>query len=256
MTDDRPIVVGGCHRSGTSLVRRLLDSHSRIHCGPELKFMLEFHRGYAERDPFAHLRFAESARSVLPEEELFELLGAAFLGVHERAARRAGKPRWADKAPENVLYLDAWEKLLGEKWIFVHVVRDPLDTLASIQESPFPLSVPSGLEARIDHYLRYMEAGLEFGRRHPDRCLRVAYERLVADPAAEAGALMAGLGESFEPAQLELDRQAHQPGLEDPKIDSTARIHEESVGRWREAFDAAQARLIRARTEGVWGAVG
>ncbi len=30
-----PIVVGGCLRSGTSLVRRLLDSHTRIHCGPE-----------------------------------------------------------------------------------------------------------------------------------------------------------------------------------------------------------------------------
>ena len=43
-----PIIVGGCHRSGTSLVRRLLNAHSRIYCGPEVKFFRDFFKD--ERD--------------------------------------------------------------------------------------------------------------------------------------------------------------------------------------------------------------
>src|SRR6266700_7471909 len=94
-----PIVVGGCHRSGTSLVRRLLDSHSRIHCGPEVKFFRDFYGDYFD-DPLDHLRFTRSARSLLGEDELLEVVGRAFVLLHERAAHRAGKQRWADKVPE------------------------------------------------------------------------------------------------------------------------------------------------------------
>ncbi len=100
---DWPIVVGGCHRSGTSLVRRILDAHPRIHCGPELTFFRDFYGDFRD-DTLAHLRFARTARAVVPEDEALDVLGRAFVELHERAARRAGKPRWADKAPENVLY--------------------------------------------------------------------------------------------------------------------------------------------------------
>jgi hypothetical protein len=41
-----PIIIGGCHRSGTSLLRRILNARSRIHCGPEIKFLRDFHGDY------------------------------------------------------------------------------------------------------------------------------------------------------------------------------------------------------------------
>jgi hypothetical protein len=41
-----PITIGGFYRSGTSLLRRILDSHSRIHCGPEVKFTRDFFGDY------------------------------------------------------------------------------------------------------------------------------------------------------------------------------------------------------------------
>src|ERR1700686_4824682 len=100
--NSRPIIVGGCHRSGTSLVRRLLNAHSRIHCGPEIKFFRDFYGDYPD-DPLWPMRFMAPARTFLPEAELLELFGRAFVAVHERAAVRAGKVRWADKTPENVL---------------------------------------------------------------------------------------------------------------------------------------------------------
>lgn len=248
---DLPIIVGGCHRSGTSLVRRVLDAHSRVYCGPEVKFFRDFYDDYME-DPIRHLRFATSARAVLPEEELFEVLGSSFVVLHERAAARAGKPRWADKNPENVLYLSEWQRLLGDGWFFIHVVRNPLDTLASIKEARFPLTIPPDLDSRIALYKRYTEAGLDFGSRHPEQYHRVIYERLVEQPEAVVSELMAWLGESFEPAQLDLDQIRHQSGLEDPKVKETTTVHAASVGRWKELLTPSEAAQISRECDPLW----
>jgi hypothetical protein len=253
MSDTRPIVVGGCYRSGTSLVRRLLDSHPRIHCGPEIKFFRDFYGDYLEaEDPIEHLRFMATARSLLPEDEIFAILGRAFVEIHRRAAAEAGKPRWADKAPENVVFIEQWERLLGCEWVLVHVVRNPLDTLASIEEVGFPKSIPPGLEERIDLYVEYVQAGLAFGDSHPERYVRVLYEDLVEEPAASVRQLMTGLGESFHVEQLKINASPHQTGLEDPKAARASEIHGHSVGRWRHLFSIEEAEHIIDRTAALW----
>jgi hypothetical protein len=251
VANDAPIIVGGCHRSGTSLVRRILDAHSRIHCGPEVKFFRDFFNDYFD-DPLRHLRFATSARALLPEADLLDVLGRAFVTLHERAAARAGKPRWADKNPENVLYLNEWNRLLGDRWVFIHVVRNPLDTLASMEERRFPLSLPPTLDGRADFYRRYTEAGLRFADAHPSRCIRVRYEHLTQTPETALGGLMTWLSEAVEPAQFAFNSVAHQTGLEDPKIAHTSGIHTESVGRWRNTFTPDQADAIWSRTGDLW----
>jgi sulfotransferase family protein len=253
MDDTRPIVVGGCYRSGTSLVRRLLDSHPRIHCGPEVKFFRDFYADYLDvEDSIAHLRFMATARSLLDEDELLEVLGGALVEIHERAARRAGKRRWADKVPENVIFLDQWQRLLGDDWLFLHVVRNPLDTLASIEESGFPRSVPAALDDRIDLYLEYAEAGLRFADENQHRYLRVLYEDLVADPEPTVRSLMASLGEDFHPEQLTLNTFAHQVGLEDPKAAKASEIHPDSVGRWQQILGEEEAETIAEKTAEIW----
>jgi Sulfotransferase family len=176
-----PIIIGGCHRSGTSLVRRILNAHSHIYCGPEAKFFRDFYGDYVS-DPVGHARFMSSARAILPEADLLEVLGRAFINLHERAAARACKMRWADKNPENVLYLNQWQQLLGDGWLMIHVVRNPLDTLASIEEVKFPLAIPAQLYERIQFYRRYTQAGLDFSKEHPERYHRVLYEQLVSSP--------------------------------------------------------------------------
>jgi len=251
--DLRPIVVGGCYRSGTSLVRRLLDSHPRIHCGPEVKFFRDFHADFIDvEDPIAHLRFLSTARSLLPETDLLEVFGGALVEIHRRAAKRAGKARWADKVPENVVFLDEWQRLLGERWVFLHVVRNPLDTLASIEEWKFPKSIPVSLDDRIDLYVAYAEAGLRFASENPDRYVLLVYDDLVADPEASVRQLMSSLGERFYPEQLTIDTSAHQPGLEDPKVGETSEVHTASVDRWRDVLSTEQVNRIEMRTAAIW----
>ena len=247
---DWPIVVGGCHRSGTSLVRRILDAHPRIHCGPELTFFRDFHGDFRD-DALAHLRFSRTARAVVPEDEALDILGRAFVELHECAARTAGKPRWADKAPENVLYTREWERLLRGRFFFVHVVRNPLDTIASMV-GRFPLTLPDTTEGGIDLYRRYTEAGLAFCEAHPDRCVRIVYEELCGTPAEIVGQLMEALHESPDPAQLTFNELPHQEGLEDPEIAETEGIHGLSVGRWSTAFSEDEAARVWDRTQDLW----
>jgi hypothetical protein len=252
--DIRPIIVGGCHRSGTSLLRRILNAHSHIYCGPEVKFFRDFYGDYL-RDPLQHGRFFRSARAILPEAELLEIAGQAFIALHQRAAARAGKRRWADKNPENVLYLDQWQCLLGENWLFIHVVRNPLDTLASLKEANFRLIIEDNLEARIALYQRYTRAGLDFGNARAERTCRVCYEDLVRFPRPTLEGLMNWIGEVFEPAQLDFNQTVHERGLEDPKIAGTKRIHEASLGRWRHLLSRDEADAIWRETQTIWASI-
>ena len=248
---DWPIVVGGFYRSGTSLVRRLLDAHPRIYCGPEPAFFRDFTGDYID-DPLANVRFLQASRRLVPESDLMEIVGAAFVRLHERAAEHAGKPRWADKDPMNTVHLADWERLLGDRWLFLHVVRNPLDTLASLREAGFPRTMPADLDAQIALWQRYTRAGRDFARRHPDRARQVRYEDLVRDPGPVLADLMAWLGESLDPGQLVLDPKRHQRGLEDAKARRATSIHTESVGRWHTLLSPEEAERIEATCGPLW----
>lgn len=224
----------------------MLDAHSRIHCGTEVKFFRDFFGDYAA-DDLAHLRFFATARALVDEDELLIVAGRSFIELHERAAARAGKPRWADKNPENVLYFDSWQRLLQGRLYFVHVVRPPLATIASMTEADFSLTIPSDLSGRIEHYRRLVEAGLAIG----GRCLHVSYDALVSEPEAQLARLMMWLGDVPEDAQLDINRSPHS-GLEDPKIAATERIHTDSVERWQTAFDDRTIEQIITATDDLW----
>jgi protein-tyrosine sulfotransferase len=243
-------VVGGCHRSGPSLVRRILDAHPRIHCGPELTFFRDFYGDFRD-DPLAHLRFSRTARAVVPEEEALDVLGRALVELHERAAATAGKVRWADKAPENVLYAANWERLLEGRFLFVHVVRNPLDTIASMV-GRFPLTLPDTTDERIDLYRRYTGAGLDYCADHPGRSVRLLYEELCGAPAETLARLMEALAEDPDPAQLAFNELPHQEGLEDPEVATTGFVHGLSVGRWSTVLTDDEAAHVWDRTRDLW----
>lgn len=241
VSGDEPVVIGGFYRSGTTLLRRLLDAHSAVFAGPEVKFFKDFNGDYL-RDGLRHARFFTTVRGLgLPDDELLEVLGGGYLETLRRATERAGKRRWADKNPENVLYLDQWSRLLSDRFLFVHVVRNPLDALASLLEVGFEKAVPAGFDEKVELYAKFHRHAVAFESAHPERSHRVRYEELVSRARETLEELMAFLGERFEPAMLDAVGGDRGPRvMEDPKFRETESIHDSSVGRWRSELTAEQ----------------
>lgn len=239
-----PLIIGGFYRTGTTLLRRLLDAHSNIHCGPEVKFFKDFHGDYL-KDGLKHVRFFKTIKSLgLKRDELLKIFGKAFIETHELAARKLKKKRWADKTPENVLYLDEWASLLNDKFFFVHVVRNPLDVLASLNERGFEKTVPKEFEKKVELHKIFLKRGLDFSKKHSDISLTIRYEDLVKDPEKCLTALMMSIGENFEPSVLKnFNNAKRQSGIEDPKVKLRKDIHTESIDRWKRELDENQIKL-------------
>lgn len=237
-----PIIVGGFYRSGTSLVRRLLDAHSRIHCPPEIKFLKDFNGDYLY-DDLSHLRFFATAGSMgLEKGELLRIFGQAYIESRELACKRVGKARWADKNPENALYLKQWHELLNGDFIFLFVVRHPLDALSSLNQIGFQKTVPVEFDKRVMLLRDFHLSAMDFINRYPHQSITMKYEHLVATPEEALKSLFGDLDEAFEPEVLNLFYHSERgQGIEDPKVLGTRQIHSDSVGRWKSDLSDGQA---------------
>lgn len=123
MTDDqllrRPIVVIGSPRSGTTLLSQLLRHHPQVYLANEPRILWKY-----GNDRRSDLLTAEHATEPIRQE-----IRARFAGQ----LREAGKTRLVEKTPSNSLRLPFVDCVLDDA-IFVHMVRDGLQSVLSIRE--------------------------------------------------------------------------------------------------------------------------
>jgi hypothetical protein len=201
----RPLLIGGCPRSGTTLLRSLLDNHPDLAIPAETSFMFWLWsyrvrygdlRDAANRRALAQWLFttdgigATRIRAGVPVDEAIErvaaappTLGSVFAACFELYADVHGKPRWGDKRPGHAVALEMMFTLFPDAQ-FINVVRDPRAAVAS--QVPLGWDEPEvALESaavtwetamrRVDRSARTLR---------PDQLLDVRYEDLVRRPAA------------------------------------------------------------------------
>src|SRR5262249_42673199 len=103
------IIVMGAPRSGTTLLRRILDAHPDIACPGETNLLAACARFLhsetiaegVDIGVLAGLEFAGFA-----EDAVLEALREFAFGFHREYAKRQGKPRWACKTAFDVFYWD------------------------------------------------------------------------------------------------------------------------------------------------------
>ncbi len=212
------LFVVGCGRSGTTLLRAMLDSHPALAVPPESWFVATLGRRYERRfdrdrfevDLLAHGRFARwgldpeavsrSIRAADPSD-----VATAVRSVFAAYAASRGKPRYADKTPGYVLDLPLLARLFPEAR-FLHLVRDGRDVAASVAAGHFG---PSSLHQAALYWARHVERGRAAGGDlGPGRYRELHYERLVSDPAAALQEVCAFAGLAFEPAMLDYPARA------------------------------------------------
>lgn len=198
-TERGPILIIGSARSGTTMLRLILDSHPRISCGEETHLLQTMEPALGR-----HWRLLE--RYGFPRDYWTTRLAEFYGGAMADYAARRGKARWADKDPSNTLLLPFVDELFPDAQ-YVHLVRDGHDVVASHRER---WGYRSGVRAARGAWRRYVEAARAFGARQPaGRYHEVRYEALVAEPEARLRELFDFLGEAWDPAVLEYDKADH-----------------------------------------------
>lgn len=263
-TPDRPLLVLGCPRSGTTLLQVMLSAHPRLAVPPETRFVRE---GYQQRRAFGDLRQADAraalGRWIVRRETKFgdlgldadavvdeivagpPTLGSAFGIVLRAYARKSGKPRWGDKRPGYFLDVPALLRLFPDAQ-FVHVVRDGRDAVASLKRMRWyrdgPVAAMSLWATAVDYGARSRSV-LPAGSWH-----EVVYERLVADPQAELRRLCAFLGEEYDPAMAAPQRTARDAVPARKRRRHHERLRQQvdatRVGTWRGGLEPQEAALM------------
>ena len=259
-----PIFIVGNDRSGTTMLRLILDRGPDVAIPPESMFLTDFADAFARSEP----RDADAAARFMhevwhhPKVRLWELPGPppaippglqgadAYRFVVEAPfkayAAKHGKPRWGDKTPHYVHHVDQL-LALWPRARFVVLVRDGRDVALSLRKMPFG---PNNAWAAAPWWARGIRAGEAAQQAHPDRVLTVRYEDLAQRPTEVVPQVCAFLGlayseemlalEQADPSKIVPDQASWFPTLFDG-INTTA------VGRWQREMSVRDQRVFAAR---------
>ena len=204
-----PFFIVGCRRSGTTLVERILNSHSRLAVYYETYFFPLFSRElrfFGDLRSQANLEYfidnfraiiriqgveppsTEAIRRLLHQPVASEVFGA-FLHLF---ATGQDKSRGGEKTPEHHRFLAEMTQWFPDSPI-VFVVRDPRDTIVSIRRV-FGAKTREGIHSWNEAVRNLMA--------HRERVFLVRLEDLVSDPRGGVRHLCSGVGEDFEEGML------------------------------------------------------
>ena len=258
-----PFFIVGNDRSGTTMLRLILDRGPDAAVPPESMFLTDFAPAFLAGGPGD----AEGAERLMrqvwehPKVRLWDLapspppVPAGLSGQDayrfiaaapfEAYAAKHGKPRWGDKTPHYVHHVDHLLALWPDAR-FVVLVRDGRDVALSLRRLPFG---PNNAWAAAQWWARGIRAGARAQRDHPDAALTVRYEDLAERPQREVARLCEFLGlsysddmlslENVDPALIVPDQAAWFPTLFDG-------INTSAVGRWRREMGRRDRRVFAA----------
>ncbi len=243
------IIVMGAPRSGTTLVRRILDAHPAIACPGETNLLSACAR-FLHSETIAEgvdigvlsgLAFAG-----FEEDAVLAALREFAFGFHREVARRQKKPRWAMKTAFDAFHWDRIEQLCGNDAYFLCIQRHGLDVACSIEElcrtngaylselHEYVKRHPRPLEAFCHAWVDITRATQAFVARHPENALLVRYEDLTAAPETVMRRIADFVRVDW-PADwvASVLRGSDDVGLGDWKTYAKDTIDRESVERWR-----------------------
>lgn len=256
------IVVLGAPRSGTTLLRRLLQAHPELSCPAETYLLgacARFLREESFGDGLAVGVVPALGLAGIAEDQVLERLRELAFGFLRELAERDGKPRWAEKTAFDSFHIDEIERLCANRVRYLCIYRHGMDVACSIQElasrmeryvselHAYVVRYPRPLEAFAHAWLDVTQRMQRLGEERPDQVVALRYEDLIERPREELASVFSQLG---IPTDVEtLVERAFRPGSDDEpgmgdwKTYGTTQLSSASIGRWRELSSDARHRL-------------
>jgi hypothetical protein len=232
-----PVLILGVRRSGTTLLRVMLDRHSQLAVPDESYFVPQLADRHLRRvDPDGFLddlrRLNTLAEWEVPLDKVRARLrdgipvGEAIGTVYAVYAGEHGKPRWGDKTPMYMQNLRLLERLFPDA-LFVHLIRDGRDAATSFLAMPRGIVTETWMRPRTPadfacQWRTEVSAARRLGGRVGARYLEVRYEELVADVESTLRRICGFVALEYEPTMIDyagnvdVSAKPHQQRLKQP----------------------------------------
>ncbi len=236
-----PVFVLSCERSGSTLLRYIIDTHPQV-CSPA-----HLHLGQLCRSLYISIFYSIGQTMEATDEAMRERLvaGETRRVVDELMGRYVtakGKQMWCEKTTENLQYLKLLHDVFPDAR-YVCLYRNCMDVVHSSIEcsrlgfipelAPYVQKRPDNIvAAMVESWVEKTTTLLEFELAHTSQCFRIKYENLVAEPSQTLTPMFASFGLEWDERLLnEVFSTQHDQGSGDQKILFTKRVNTDSIGR-------------------------
>jgi tetratricopeptide (TPR) repeat protein len=247
----RPVFILGLPRSGTTLVDRIVSSHSQVDSLGEhsslARAVLQLSAevgGATEQGAGGKISLIERSAAID-----FAALGQRYCVAIEGFGNPA--PRLVDKTPQNFLYLGLiYLSLPGAR--VIHLRRRPMDVCYAIYKTLFRAGYPFSysLQEVGRYYIAYHRLMEHWRATIPGAFLDVDYENVVADPEGAARRILGYLELGWEDACLQFHRHSG-PAATASAVQVRQPIYSTSVGLWRKYERQLAPLAARLREHGI-----
>ena len=231
-TDDldgpTPIFIVGLPRSGTTLLERILGTHSQVASAGELTDLPKQLRWVANQH--GHALLDETLLAATGTLDFTEL-GRRYLAQTQWRAQ--GRRFYVDKLPPNWMLVGHLRRALPRAKI-LHLVRDPMDVCFSNWRALFgdAYAYSYDFESLARHHAQYRRLMAHWHRVHPGFVLDVPYADLVNDTETICRRVLAFCGQPFEADCLDHTRNRSSVStLSSAQVREP--IHARGIGEWR-----------------------
>ena len=223
-----PIFVVGLPRTGTTLIERILASHSQVESVGETEFIQMVLRRESD------IETIEKMNPAIVEAVAKKNINLLSEGYLSAVRYRLGDKLWfVDKLPFNYLFLGFIAKAYPNAPI-ICLKRNPMDACFAMYKQLFTWAYKFSytLDELAQYYLAYHRLFNHWRDVLGDRLIEVEYEELVAGQEVQTRSLIRRVGLDFEDACLSFD-QNRTPSTTASSVQVRERIHTRSVNRWR-----------------------
>jgi hypothetical protein len=220
---DAPVFIGGCGRSGTTILLSVMSAHKELFCHP--KELGIFNRTI-ETDE--HIELVRKHRLYL----------SFLINRIPKTARR-----WVEKSPNNVRHVGKISKYTGGNFKFIQIIRDGRDVILSRHPS-----APDRYWVKPERWIRDVTEGLAW--ENDPRMHIIKYEDLLANYEKTISGICDHIGIETTPEIL--DWHNHARVTDNRAFFSKVQpLTTASIGKWQNPKNAERVAELTSKPEAV-----
>lgn len=218
-----PIFIGGCARSGTTLLLSILSAHKDLFCIPNELALFHNHS-------------KDDAGNIIPHR-IYKLYRSLFLNRIPKTANR-----WLEKSPINIQYINEIDKYYQGNFRFIQILRDGRDIILSKHPT-----ARNTYWVSPERWIKDVSAGMEF-LNHP-KVYSVKYEDLIQNFETTITGICSFL--DIELSDEILNWHGHATVTKNRAYYSRVKqISTSSIGKWKETSDKQRVEELSDNPEG------